>query len=67
VLRDVAEGESILVTNNGVAVARISPASETEPDLRVSRPATRHGFKGLTRHKRLTPTTEILTDLRAAH
>lgn len=31
VLRDVEAGESLLVTNHGSLVARISPASESEP------------------------------------
>ena len=44
VLREVEAGESLLVSNHGSVVARISPASESDPGLPVTRPATRHDF-----------------------
>ncbi len=65
VLRAVADGESFLVSNNGMTVARISPATETEPDLRVTRRAThKGGFSGLSRRKASESSAAILTDLR---
>jgi trans-aconitate 2-methyltransferase len=66
VLRAVADGESFLVTNNGATVARLSPAIEGEPDLRVSRAAIRRGgFSKLPLHTASQSTAEILDDLRS--
>lgn len=70
VLRRVADGEALLVTNNGVDVAIIGPASATELDRMAARghvrPA-RHGIDTLTsiarRHADL-PSAEILRDAR---
>jgi prevent-host-death family protein len=64
VLRDVEAGESILVSNNGAVVARLSPASETEPGLPVTRPATAHGFDDVPLYDRPGSATDDLTDLR---
>ncbi len=43
VLRRVAGGEAFEVTNRGVVVARLSPASTPELPFPVSRPARRSG------------------------
>jgi prevent-host-death family protein len=64
VLRDVEAGESILVSNNGSVVARISPASETEPGLPVTRAATAHGFDDVPLYDRPASALDDLTDLR---
>ncbi len=66
ILRAVAEGESFLVTNNGATVARLSPAVDGEPDLRVSRPAIRRGgFSALALHAASQSSAESLDDLRS--
>lgn len=39
-MRAVEARESLLVSSNGSIVARLSPASEVEPGLPVTRPAT---------------------------
>ena len=64
VLRDVAAGESMLVTNNGSVVARISPASETEPELPVTRAATARGFDAVPLYDRPGNVLDALADLR---
>ena len=64
VLRDVAAGESLLVSNNGSVVARISPASESEPRLPVTRPATVRGFDDVPLHDRPGDALAALGDLR---
>lgn len=64
VLRDVEAGESVLISNNGAIVARISPASEAEPGLPVTRPATAHGFEGVPLYDRPGNVLEALADLR---
>lgn len=64
VLRDVAAGESMLVTNNGSVVARISPASETEPELLVTRAATARGFDAVPLYDRPGNVLDALADLR---
>ena len=43
VLRAVSEGQSFVVTNRGVPVARIVPLEEPAPALRIVRPARRQG------------------------
>lgn len=64
VLREVADGESILVTNNGVTVARISPAGEPGTDLHISRAATEHGFDDVPLHPARVRTADVLDELR---
>lgn len=64
VLREVANGDSILISNNGVTVARISPAGESGPDLHISRAATKHGFDDVPMHDPREPTVDVLDDLR---
>jgi prevent-host-death family protein len=64
VLRDVEAGESILVSNNGSVVARISPASEAEPGLPVTRPAIAYGFDDVPLYDRPGNVLDALTDLR---
>ncbi len=43
VLRLISEGQSFILTNSGVPVARISPIDTPTPTLRVVRPAKRTG------------------------
>ena len=64
VLRDVEAGESILVSNHGSVVARISPASETEPALPVTRAASAHDFDDVPLYDRPGNVLDDLTDLR---
>lgn len=64
VLRDVEAGESLLISNNGSVVARISPATETEPELPVTRRATAHGFDGVPLYDRPGNALDAITDLR---
>jgi prevent-host-death family protein len=64
VLRDVEAGESLLISNNGSVVARISPASENEPGLPVTRPATARGFDDVPLYDRPGNVLDALTDLR---
>jgi len=67
VLRDVAAGESFLVTNDGVPVAKLVPVESQEPGLPVSKPATGSFDSWLTlpRFKSSSTVDEILDDLRA--
>lgn len=43
VLRAVAEGQSFVLTNRGVAVGRIVPLDAPAPTLAIARPAKRVG------------------------
>ncbi len=43
VLREVRQGRSFLVANNGVLVGRLVPVEEPTPSLAIARPARRHG------------------------
>ncbi len=43
VLRAVAEGQSFVLTNRGVAVGRIVPLDAPAPTLSIARPAKRVG------------------------
>jgi prevent-host-death family protein len=66
VLRDLANGESFLITNHGQPVGKLIPAGETAPELRVSKPATRRGgWANLPLHEASESTRDILDDLRA--
>jgi prevent-host-death family protein len=64
VLRDVEAGESLLISNNGSVVARLSPASEIEPELPVTRLATAHGFDDVPLYDRPGNVLDALSDLR---
>jgi prevent-host-death family protein len=64
VLRDVEAGESLLISNNGSVVARLSPASEMEPELPVTRPATARGFDDVPLYDRPGNVLDALSDLR---
>jgi len=64
VLRDIQAGESVLISNNGSVVARLSPASESEPGLPVTRPAIAHGFDDVPLYDRPGNVLDALTDLR---
>ena len=63
-LRDVEAGESLLISNNGSVVARLSPASEMEPELPVTRPATARGFDDVPLYDRPGNVLDALSDLR---
>lgn len=64
VLRDVEAGESLLISNHGSVVARISPAAETEPELPVTRSAIARGFDEVPLYDRPGNALDALTDLR---
>lgn len=67
VLREVSEGRSFVLTNNGVPVGRIVPIDAPAPALPVARPAKRQGAWSALGIKRKTASrslTEILDDLR---
>lgn len=65
-LRGTAAGESYLITNQGIPVARLVPVSAPAPDLRVVKPATkRGGFESLARHAVAENSADALEALRA--
>ena len=67
VLRAVSEGQSFVVTNRGVPVARIVPLEEPAPALRIVRPARRQGgwaAVGIARKAGAPSLAEILDELR---
>ncbi|MDQ4503865.1 type II toxin-antitoxin system prevent-host-death family antitoxin [Sinomonas sp. ASV322] len=67
VIRAVEQGESFLVTKNGVSVAVLRPAlpSEKNPGLPLSRPAKRRlRFTDLPRVTSPVPTQTTLDELR---
>lgn len=67
VLRAVSEGQSFVVSNSGVPVARIVPLDAAAPALRIARPARRQGgwaALGIERKAAQESVTEILDDLR---
>jgi prevent-host-death family protein len=65
ILRAVQAGESFLLTNDGQPVGKLVPVAATEPELRVSRPATaRGGFSELPRHRISESIAGALADLR---
>ena len=50
ILRDVSQGETFQITNNGVVVALLVPPNTiTRPSLRVRKALTKGGFDGLVR------------------
>lgn len=65
VLRRVAGGESFVITNNGVPVARLVPVNAPAPGLRISRPAKRvGGWSSIKRVTRTRSTGEMIDELR---
>jgi len=72
ILRRIADGESILVTNNGADVAVISPASPTELDRLTAqgriRPARNSAtaLRSIVRKPADVTSAEILRDARGA-
>lgn len=67
VLRAVSEGQSFVLTNNGVPVGRLVPLEASAPPLEIARPAKRRGgWQELNIKPKETalPLAEILTDLR---
>lgn len=67
VLRAVSEGQSFVVTNRGVPVARIVPLEEPAPALRIVRPARRQGgwaALGIARKAGAPSLAETLDELR---
>ena len=67
VLRAVSEGQSFVVTNRGVPVARIVPLEEPAPALRIVRPARRQGgwaALGIARRAGAPSLAETLDELR---
>ncbi|MCB1286067.1 MAG: type II toxin-antitoxin system prevent-host-death family antitoxin [Microthrixaceae bacterium] len=43
VLREVGEGQSFILTNNGVPVGKLSPLDAPTPTLKIVRPSKRSG------------------------
>lgn len=64
VLRDLERGDSFILTNRGKPVGKLTPIGEPDPELRPSRPATRHGGFRAPTHESTESTEAILTDLR---
>ena len=67
VLRAVGEGQSFVLTNSGVPVGKIVPLGESEPTLRLVRPARRRGGwaeLGIARRTDAGSLSEILDELR---
>lgn len=65
VLRRVAAGESFVITNDGVPVARLVPVDAPAPGLRISRPAKRvGGWSSIKRVQRNRSTAEMIDELR---
>ncbi|MFT4166017.1 MAG: type II toxin-antitoxin system prevent-host-death family antitoxin [Microlunatus sp.] len=65
VLRRVVAGESFVITNDGVPVARLVPVDAPAPGLRISRPAKRVGdWSSIKRVQRNRSTAEMLDELR---
>ena len=67
VLRAVSEGQSFVVTNRGIPVARIVPLEEPAPALRIVRPARRQGgwaALGIARKVGAPSLAETLDELR---
>lgn len=67
VLREVGEGQSFVLTNNGVPVGQLVPLESPAPKLHIVRPARReHGWAnlGIERKRTSQSLSEILDDLR---
>lgn len=67
VLREVKEGRSFVLTNNGVPVGRIVPVDSPAPALVIARPARREGgwsALGIERKATSRSLAETLDDLR---
>lgn len=66
VLREVAAGESVAVTNRGEVVAHLTPPSEHSPGLRIARPVrARIDISRLVRVELAEPSSVALDELRA--
>lgn len=65
ILRDVSQGETFQITNNGVVVALLGPPNTmARPSLRVRKALTKGGFDSLVRTELDHPVQETLDDLR---
>lgn len=65
ILRDVASGETVEISNHGEVVAvLVPPPRGPNAPLRVRKAARLGGFAQLPRERRHQPTAEILDDLR---
>ena len=65
ILRDVSQGETFQITNNGVVVALLIPPNAVpRPSLRVRKALTKGGFDELVRTELDHPIQETLDDLR---
>jgi antitoxin (DNA-binding transcriptional repressor) of toxin-antitoxin stability system len=64
VLRDLGRGESFILANNGKPVGKLTPIGEPDPELRPSRPATRHGGFAVPARVPVETTASALADLR---
>lgn len=63
IMRGVEDGETYVVTRNGVPIARIVPYGE--PELRIERPARkRTGFAGIQRVTVDESISDMLDDMR---
>ena len=60
-----SEEKTAIITNHGRPVAAIGPVPEMTAGSRISRPATKHGFSGIRRHKLQANAQAILDELRA--
>ncbi|WP_256465846.1 type II toxin-antitoxin system Phd/YefM family antitoxin [Conexibacter sp. S30A1] len=65
VLRDAEAGTTTIITSHGRPVAAIGPVPDLTTGPRLSRPATKHGFSGIRRHKIQASSQVILDELRA--
>lgn len=66
VLRGVQEGETYVVTNDGVPVASIVPSGEQAAELPIVRPVSASsGIGTLTRHSIRGSVSETLDELRS--
>jgi prevent-host-death family protein len=65
VLREVRDGETLYITNNGEIVAILIPPPRTTADaLRVRRATVRGGFGELPRTRIQQPVQDVLDELR---
>ena len=66
ILRDVSQGETFQITNNGVVVALlVPPNTPMRPALRVRKALAKGGFGDLVRTELDHPIQETLDDLRS--
>lgn len=68
ILRRVAAGETMEVSNHGVIVARLSPAAAPDVPFALSRPARRNGgWTALPRVSFPRPVGDLIDEERADH